>query len=330
MENFQQIKQAVIRQLAWQTSPFRLRWRGVKNTVAAVFTGLVTVSLIILIVIVILSLLDGAWPLLSTIPLKDLILGETWSPTRAQFGMRPFITSSVYVTLIALGIAIPSSLLCAIYLAEYSRWRHIIKPVIDLLASIPSVVYGLWGVFFIVPLIRDTIGPWSNEHLARHSSIFANNNPSGYSLLAGGIVLAIMTMPIIIAVAEEVLRSVPQGMREASLALGATEWETTKLVVLRKAWPGILAAIVLGFSRAFGETLAVVMVIGNVGKPIKSIFDPAYPLTATLANNYGEMMSIPSYKSALMLVSLILLTVVVLFNIAARLILVRLERSENL
>ena len=139
--------------------------------------------------------------------------------------------------------------------------------------------------------------------------------------------LAVMVLPVIISVSEEVIRSVPRGIREASLSLGATRWQTTKHVVLRRARPGILAAIILGFSRAFGETMAVLMVVGNVVQIPKSIFDAAYPLTALIANNYGEMMSVPLYDSALMSAALILLLMVLIFNLLSRLVLVRLAHS---
>jgi phosphate transport system permease protein len=153
-----------------------------------------------------------------------------------------------------------------------------------------------------------------------------NTQTTGYSLLAGGIILAIMVSPIIISVSVEVLRTVPIQARETALALGTTKWEAIKHVVLRSALHGIFSAIVLGFARAFGETIAVLMIVGNVPKVPKSIFDPAYPLPALLANNYGEMMSIPLYNSALLLSALILLLVVSGFNITAHLTLMRIER----
>ncbi|UCF16669.1 MAG: ABC transporter permease subunit, partial [Phycisphaerales bacterium] len=150
---------------------------------------------------------------------------------------------------------------------------------------------------------------------------------TGYSVLAGGIVLAIMVFPIIIHVSLEVFRSVPLEIREASLSLGATRWQTIKHVVIRKAMPGVIAAIVLGLSRAFGETMAVLMVAGNVAKSPSSVLDPAYPLPALIANNYGEMLSVPLYDSALLLACLVLLLVVVAFNVIARVVLIRVERS---
>jgi phosphate transport system permease protein len=204
----------------------------------------------------------------------------------------------------------------SIYLAEYAstRLRGIIKPMVDLLAGIPSVVYGLWALLLIVPLIRDQV------------AALAGVTTTGYTVLAGGIVLAVMVTPITISVSEEVIRAVPRHVREASMALGATRWQTVKHAVIRSAFPGIIAAIILGFGRAFGETMAVLMVVGNVPEVPVSIFDPAYPIPALIANNYGEMMSIPSYDSAFMLAALLLLLIVLLFSILAAALLVGIKR----
>jgi phosphate transport system permease protein len=291
--------------------------------------GLITLAACALVLIVGLVLAVRAWPILSSRTPDALILSEAWHPMSGQFGFGSFIIGSAAVTLIAMALAVPAALFSAIYLAEYTRGRAVLKPLLDLLASIPSVIYGLWGVLFVVPLVRDTIGPWSDRTLGHAIPFFANDNPTGYGLLAAGFVLAIMVFPIIVSITDEVLRSVPQGMREASLALGATEWETTKLVVVRKALPGIIAAVVLGFSRAFGETLAVLMVVGNVAQVPHSLFDAAYTLPSLIANNYGEMMSIPMYDAALMAAALMLLIVVLLFNITARLALSRLNSRGN-
>ena len=224
--------------------------------------------------------------------------------------------------------AIPPSLLTAIYLAEYahSKTRTLITPFIDLLAGIPSVVYGVWGMLTVVPFIEKTIAPALKLRLGI-LPLFQSENPTGYGVLAGGVVLAVMVLPIIIAVAEEVISAVPQGLREASLALGATRWHTVRHVVLRQAGPGVVAAVVLGFSRAFGETMAVLMVVGNVPQVPHSILDAAYPLTALIANNYGEMMSIPRYDAALLGAALILLLIVLIFNIGSRLILMRMVKK---
>ncbi|UCH10700.1 MAG: phosphate ABC transporter permease subunit PstC [Fidelibacterota bacterium] len=256
-------------------------------------------------------------PILESFPLFELLSSSSWHPLKGEFGLFPFLLGTLWVTGVSIVVAVPFSLLCAIHLSEYATRRicEWVKPLIDLLAGIPSVVYGICGVLIIVPLIKN--------HLAPLFGTFS----TGYTVLAGGLVLAVMVFPIIIHVALEVFSSVPYEVREASLALGATKWQTVKLVVLRKAMPGIIAAIVLGISRAFGETMAVLMVAGNVARVPKSVFDPAYPLPALIANNYGEMMSVPLYDSALLLASLVLLLVVVFFNILSRFVLIHVEKG---
>lgn len=250
---------------------------------------------------------------------SDLLFGSSWHPLKGEFGFLPFILGTLWVTLAAMVIAVPISLLTAIYLSEYAPKfiREFTKPVVDLLAGIPSVVFGVWGVLIIVPFVGNVLAP------------FFGTYSSGYSVLAGGIVLAIMVFPTIIHVALEVFSSVSHELRETSLSLGATKWETVKHVVLRKGLPGIIAASVLGLSRAFGETMAVLMVTGNIARIPKSVFDGAYTLPALIANNYGEMMSIPLYDAALMLAALILMVVVLVFNLAARYILVKVERKAE-
>ncbi len=255
--------------------------------------------------------------LVKSIP--KLLFSTAWHPLRGDFGLLPFISGTLWVTFVAMIIAVPISLLTAVYLSEYAPRvvREVARPIVDLLAGLPSVVYGVWGVLMIVPFVSNQVAP-----------LFGAKS-SGYSILSGGIVLAIMVFPTIIHVSLEVFTSIPHSLREASLSLGATRWETAKHVVLRKGGQGIIAAVVLGLSRAFGETMAVLMVVGNIPKVPKSIFGAGYPLPALIANNYGEMMSVPLYDSALMLASLVLLVVVLVFNILARIILVRAERMAE-
>lgn len=270
-----------------------------------------TGSVLLFFLALVLLLGYRSYPILRTVPLPQLLLGTDWHPHRGAFGFQPFIAGTLWATLTALLIAVPLAFFTAVYLAEYAapRVRAVLKPLIDLLAGIPSVVYGVWGVIVVVPLIGDVVAPlWGRAS-------------SGYCVLAGGVVLAIMVLPVIIAVAEEVMRAVPHGIREASLALGATRWQTVKYIVVRKAFPGIVAGVMLGFARAFGETMAVLMVIGNVPRAPGSVFDPAYPIPALIANNYGEMMSIPLYDSAMMLAALFLLLVVAGFSSASHAIL---------
>jgi phosphate transport system permease protein len=286
---------------------------------------------ICLLVAVGLTLLARSLPILQQVGVVQLLTSQQWHPMEGQFGLAPFIAGSVAVTTVAMALAVVPAILSGVYMAEYTstRVRSWLKPLIDLLVGIPSVVYGLWGILFIIPLIREQVGPLANNTLGQFLPFFKQSNPSGYGVLAAGFVLAVMAFPLIVAITEEVLRSVPQQMRETLLALGATRWETTRCIVRHVGLPGILAAVVLGFSRAIGETLAVMMVVGNVPAVPGSLFDGAYPLPALIANNYSEMMSVPRYDSALMTAALILLVVVLCFNVLARAVINRLVKNEG-
>jgi phosphate transport system permease protein len=292
--------------------------------------GTLTVFSATMVFLIVLALVIRARPLLNTQPLNELLTSSEWHPLRGEFGFLTFIAGTFWVTIFAMALAVPPCLLCAIYLAEYAprRLRAMVKPIVDLLAGIPSVVYGLWGILVIVPFTRDVITPLAGKYL-RAIPLLRVDNPTGYGILASGVVLAVMVFPVIISVIEEVICAVPNGMREAALALGATRWQMIKGVVLRRALPGIVAAIVLGFSRAFGETMAVMMVVGNVPQIPHSLFDAAYPLPALIANNYGEMMSIPLYDAALLAAALVLLIVVLVFTVVARVVLLRAVRRAS-
>lgn len=271
-----------------------------------------------------------ARPVLAGRRWADLLFSAAWHPSRGEFGLGGFILGSFWVTAIAMLIAVPLSILTALYLSEYAsrRTRRWSRPVIDVLAGISPVVYGVWGMLVVVPLVRDYAMPFLSARLPFFP--FASDNFTGFSALAGGVVLAVMVVPIMVSVMEEVLRTVPPEIREASLALGATRWQTTKKAVLKKAWPGVIAAVILGFSRASGETMAVLMVAGCALQAVpKSVFDPAYPLPALIANTYGEMMSVPLYDAAILLAALVLFLLTVLFNAVGWGILLRLEKREG-
>ena len=287
------------------------RFRKFKEKFASSLMIALTVASGLLLFIISIGLLFRSREILEIKPFMELLTSSVWKPGRGEFGFWPFIAGSLWVTGLSAILAVPVSLLCAIYLSEYAprAVRAIAAPILDLLSGIPSVVFGIWGVLALVPLVKDRIAPMTG-----HFS-------SGYTVLTAGIVLAVMIVPLIVHVALSVLRTVGKDLRDASLSIGATRWQTVKPVVLRKAMPGLFAAVVLGISRAFGETMAVIMVAGNVAKVPKGLLSPAYPLPALIANNYGEMLSIPLYDSALMFAAFLLLAVVVLFNIAARLIL---------
>jgi phosphate transport system permease protein len=273
----------------------------------------------LIVLLMCLGLFLKSRPILAQKSFFSLLFSSAWSPLRGEFGLFPFIMGTLWVTFVALIVAVPVSLLSAIYLSEYApRFiRESTKPIIDLLAGLPSVIYGVWGVLLIVPFVGQVLAP-----------LFGVES-SGYTILAGGVVLAIMIFPTIISVCLEVFASIPYEMRETSLSLGATKWETVRHVVVKKGLQGIIAAVVLGLSRAFGETMAVLMVVGNIPRVPKSIFDSGYPLPALIANNYGEMMSVPLYDSALMLAAGALLLVVLAFNFLARFALVRVERKAE-
>jgi len=289
----------------------------------------ITLIPVLLIFMITSALLIRSWPILSAYPLSDLLYGEIWKPNNGLFGFRPFIAGTIWVTVVGLALAIPPCLLASIYLSEYAhaRTRSFAKPILDLLSAIPPVVYGVWGLLAIVPFVDKLGAPFADRWLSA-IPIFAVTQPTGFGILAGGIVLAVMVAPLIISVTFEVLSTVPNELRQASLGLGATQWETIYYVVLPKVRPGIIAAIVLAASRAFGETIAVLMVVGNVSNMPTSIFDTSYPLPALIANNYGEMMSIPLYDAALLSAALILLIVILIFNILSTLVLQRMSRRK--
>ena len=293
-----------------------LKIRLLKDRMARQYMLGLTVFCLFLLFIIGAGLLMKSIPVLQEKSIWELISTSSWKPFKGDFGFLAFIVSTLYVTFIAIIVALPLSLLTSIYLSEYASRsvRRFFSPVVDLLAGIPSVIYGVWGTLTIVPLIADKIAPRFVDF------------STGYSVLAAGLVLAIMITPIIISILTEVFNAIPKDIREASWSLGATKWETVKKVVLRKSLPGIVAGTVLALSRAFGETIAVLMVCGNYTELPRSVFDACYPLPALIANNYGEMMSLPAYESALMFSALLLFVIIVLFNSGSRLLLNRINR----
>ena len=289
----------------------------------------ITLLPILLIITVTIALLLRSWPIMSAYPLNDLLFGQVWKPTNGQFGFWPFILGTFWVSVVGVVLSVPACILVSIYLAEYAHTstRLIAKPVLDLLAAIPPVVYGVWGLLAIVPFVDKVLAPLA-KHWLGSVSIFAVNQPTGFGILAAGIVLAVMIAPLIISVMYEIFSTVPNDLRHASLAVGATQWQTIRNIILPQVAPGIIAAIVLGASRALGETIAVLMVVGNIPQVPTSIFDSAYPLPALIANNYGEMMSIPLYDAALLAAALVLLVVILIFNILSMLVIQRMLRRK--
>jgi phosphate transport system permease protein len=293
------------------------RFRFLKDKIISKLMLVFTLASVSLILIIGVGLFYRSIPVIQHSSWLNLLTKSDWKPLKGLFGFYPFIMGTLWVTGIAIIIALPLCILTAFYLVEYAhpKIRRVLVPFVNLLSGIPPVIFGVWGVLFIIPFIQSSIAP----HFVEFST--------GYSVLAGGIVLAVMIFPLIVSILNEVLTTIPQELKDASLALGATKWETIKKVIIRKAAPGIIAATVLAISRAFGETIAVLMVCGNNAVVPHSVFDPGYPLPALIANNYGEMLSIPLYDSALMFAALLLFIIILLFNILSRIILNRLERN---
>jgi phosphate transport system permease protein len=292
------------------------RIRVIKDKTARYLMLGIAIFTILLLLVIGLSLFLKAFPIMREKSLWSLLTSSDWKPFKGNFGFLPFIISTIYVSLIAIIIALPFSILTSVYLNSYAskNVRRLFEPVIDLLSGIPPIIYGVWGTLAIVPLIANKIAPKFVEY------------SSGYTVLAGGVVLAVMIIPLLISIMVEVFRSIPVEMTDASMAMGATKWQTVKKVILRKSFPGIIAATVLALSRAFGETMAVLMVCGNIAQIPHSVFDAGYPLPALIANNYGEMMSMPSYESALMFSAFLLFIIVVLFNGLSRFTLIQIEK----
>ena len=274
----------------------------------------VTASMIFLFFLLLIILINGSIDILRDQSLSELILSSTWKPFSGEFGLFAVIIDTLIVTAISMLIAIPISVLSAIYIAEYApkKFKNIIRPFIDVLAGVPSVVFGLCALLVFVPLVRDDLAPF-----------FGNTISSGFGIFTASLILAIMVFPIIISLCVESFNAVPIALKEASLSLGATKWETVKKVIFRASGPGILAAIFLGFGRAFGETIAVAMVIGNQELIPKSLFGPGQTLASLIASNYTEVSSIPILASALIFVALILFVVVLIFNLLGYLVLKR-------
>lgn len=243
---------------------------------------------------------------------------EIWDPVRDEYGALVFIFGTVVSSALALVLALPLSLGVAVFLSELApSWLE--KPIsflVELLAAIPSIVYGLWGVFVLVPWLRISVEPLLSKNLG-FLPLF-RGAPYGFGMLAAGIILAIMVMPIITSISRDVLRAIPTAQREAALALGATRWETTK-IVLSDGKSGLLGATLLGLGRAVGETMAVTMVIGNRPEISASLLAPGYTMASVIANEFTEATS-DMYISSLIEIALILFVVTIILNAAARLI----------
>lgn len=268
---------------------------------------------------IVLRIGQSAWPAIQTFG-WGFITSSEWNPVLREFGALPFIYGTVLSSLLALVIAVPLSVGLAIFLTELApRW--LAGPIgfaTELLAAIPSVVYGLWGIFVLVPWLRFTV----QEPLSRRfgdTIPFFEGPAYGFSMLSGAVILSIMIIPFISAVTREVLTAVPREQREAALALGATRWEMTWQVALPYALPGIIGGAILGLGRALGETMAITMVIGNRPDISASLFAPGYTMASVLANEFAEATG-ELYLSALMEIALLLFGITIVVNAFAQLL----------
>lgn len=245
------------------------------------------------------------------------ITSSEWNPVLGDFGALPFIYGTVMSSVLALCLAVPISLGVAMFLSEMAppSFRHPVGFLVELLAAVPSVVYGLWGIFALAPLMRETIEP-ALRNVFGFLPFFQGPN-QGFGLLTGSVVLAIMVTPTITSVSREVFRAVPPTYREAALALGATRWEAIRTGVLPVARPGLVGACILGLGRALGETMAVTMLIGNRPEISLSFFAPAYTMASVIANEFTEATE-DLYLAALAEIGLLLFAVTILLNIGAR------------
>lgn len=250
-----------------------------------------------------------------------------WNPVEDQYGALPFIYGTIVSSFLALVIAVPLSLGVAVFVTEMcpQALRGALSFTTELLAAIPSVVYGLWAIFVLVPILREYVQPFLAKTLG-WTGLFSGP-PYGVGMLAAGVILAIMIIPIISSITREVLTVVPQHQREAVLALGATRWEMIRMGVLRNARAGIVGAIILGLGRALGETMAVTMVIGNRPEIAKSLFAPGYTMASVLANEFTEATG-DLYLSALIEIGLALFFVTIVVNALARLMVWSVTRGQ--
>ena len=271
-----------------------------------------------LVIAIALAVFAAAWPAFAKLGLS-IVTSSEWDVAKGKFGAAPAIYGTVVSSAVALIIATPLAIGVAIFLSEFSpAWlRQPIGFLVDLLAAVPSVVYGLWGIFVLVPLLRVQVMPFLRDTLHLGSTPLFSGPAYGPSMLAAGVVLAIMALPYISAVSREVLLAVPRSQREAALALGATRWEMIRDAVVPYAKSGIIGGIMLGLGRALGETMAVTMVIGNRAEISASLFAPGYTMAALIANQFSEATN-DLHLSALMAVGAILFILTLIVNAVAR------------
>ena len=264
-----------------------------------IFFALALSSISVLALITVFIIVKGA-PIIAEVGLFKFVFGMEWAPGQGKYGIFPMIVGSVSVTLGAALLGVPIGICCSIFLSEFApaALRKIFRPAIQLLAGIPSVVYGFWGLIFIVPLIRDHLGG------------------PGLSILAGSIILAIMILPTVISISEVSILALPRQYKEGALALGMNHWQTIRSVLLPAAKSGIVAAVILGIGRAIGETMAVIMILGNAVALPKGILDPVRTLTTNIGIEMGYASG--EHQQALFATGIVLFVIIMILNASAQ------------
>lgn len=275
----------------------------------------------ITLVVIALSVIAMAMPSIRALGVS-FVIGNGWDAVRGDHGALPFLFGTVVTSLLALGLAVPVAIGVALFLTDLgpAQLRRPVAALVELLAAVPSVVYGLWAALVLAPLLRTTIEPALES--AFGALPFFRGPKLGVGLLCAALVLAVMVLPTIASVAREVLRAVPAELREGGLALGATRWDVVRRVVLPHARAGILGAILLGFGRAVGEAMAVAMVIGSRPETSSSLFSPGYTMASVIANEFGEARG-TLHLAALAEIGVLLFVVTLAFNVAARVLVSR-------
>jgi phosphate transport system permease protein len=292
-------------------------------------TTLFAAAVPVLLALIAIEVLIAAWPAFDRFG-TSFLTSSAWDPVREDFGAAPMIYGTIVSSFLALVLATPFALGAAVFLAEFApRWlRQPVAFTVDLLAAVPSVVYGLWGVFVLVPFLRTTVSPFLRDTLGLGALPFFSGVDYGYNLFSASVILAIMILPYTSAVAREVLLAVPRSQREAALALGATKWEMIRDAVVPYARSGIIGGIILGLGRALGETMAVTMLIGNRHEISSSLFAPAYTMASVIANEFSEATG-DVHISALMAVGAVLMLTTLVVNFIARWLVWRVAREAR-
>lgn len=290
---------------------------------------LTVISALILVIIAyfLLRLYLEARPVFASYGAANFVTDNAWVPSKELYGAWPLIAGTLITSVIALVIGVPVAVASALYITELSpvRLRGTLTTLIELLAAVPSVVYGLWGVFFLIPKLRPA-EQWFSDTFSFLPFVGGNGTIAGPNYFIAGLILAVMIIPIVSSISREVLSTVPSEHKEAALALGATRWEMIRMSVLPYSRAGISGAAMLGLGRALGETIAVTLVIGNAARIGDSIFSQGYSLAAVIANEFGEAASDPNHKAALIAAGLVLFVVTLIVNAIARWFVTRAEK----